>query len=128
MLKALDVIHNLNYRAILMSIYPAGLRVEDIDTARKMICIQVVKWKDNRYMMLSKIVLRQLRGCHTRYKLQRSIIEGVEGWEHISEGSMQEMFERSVKRSGTGNVASVHPLRNPSNTHLLESGVDLRHA
>lgn len=134
-LKVFDAVDNRKHKTILMLVYSAGLRVgevvklkiEDIDSNRKLIHLHGAKGKKDRYTLLSDVVLDSLREYYKMYKPKEYLFEGAEGRKHLSERSVQNVFERAVKAAGIRKHVTVHSLRHSFATHLLESGVDLRY-
>jgi len=134
-LRIFQVVENPKHRTMLMLVYSAGLRVgevvklkiEDVDSKRKLIHLHSAKGKKDRYTLLSDVALDSLRAYYKEYKPKDYLFEGAEGRKHLSERSIQQVFERAVKKAGIRKHVTVHSLRHAFATHLLESGVDLRY-
>ncbi|MBI3189714.1 MAG: tyrosine-type recombinase/integrase, partial [Ignavibacteriales bacterium] len=112
-------IENQKHKTIMMLVYSAGLRVgevvrlkiEDIDSKRKMIHLRNAKGDKDRYTMLSDVILNQLRDYYKEYKPRDYLFEGQEGRKHIAERSVQQVFQDAVKRTSIRKKVSVHSLR-----------------
>jgi site-specific recombinase XerD len=133
--RILDAVGNVKHKTILMLIYSAGLRVgesvslrvSDIDSRRMLIHLRGAKGRKDRYTLLSEVALEQLRAYYKAYRPKEYLFEGMSGRVHLSERSVQHVFERAVAASGIRKPVSVHSLRHSFATHLLESGVDIRY-
>lgn len=124
---------NLKHRAILMTIYGAGLRiseatrlkVSDIDSRRMMIRVDEGKGLKDRYTLLGERNLEILRVYYKTYRPSEWLFPGRGRSEPVSISSVQRVFKASVQKAGIKKKASVHTLRHCFATHLLESGTDL---
>jgi integrase/recombinase XerD len=133
--RILDAVDNLKHKTILMLIYSAGLRVgevvrlkiEDIDSDRKLIYLKSAKGKKDRYTLLSDVALENLREYFKSYRPKEYLFEGAPGRKHIAERSVQEVFKRAAGMAGIRKPVTVHSLRHSFATHLLEAGTDLRY-
>lgn len=134
-MKILQSTSNEKHRTILFLIYSAGLRVgevvrlkaEDIDSSRMLIRVEKGKGSKDRYTLLSQIALEQLRKYYKKYKPEKWLFEGGVQGDHITERTVQKVFESCCEKSRISKDATVHTLRHSFATHLLESGVDLRY-
>ncbi|KNY27599.1 site-specific tyrosine recombinase/integron integrase [Pseudobacteroides cellulosolvens] len=128
-------IDNLKHRALIMLIYSAGLRVseaakikiEDIDSKRNLIYIRSAKGKKDRYTILSKAALEILKQYFKKYKPTIWLFEGQNREDHITERTIQRIFENAAFKAGIRKKVTVHTLRHSFATHLLENGIDLRY-
>lgn len=128
-------IDNLKHRALIVLIYSAGLRVseaakikiEDIDSKRNLIYIRAAKGKKDRYTILSKAALEIIRQYYKKYKPTSWLFEGSDKNDHITERTIQRVFEKAVFKVGIRKKVTVHTLRHSFATHLLENGIDLRY-
>jgi integrase/recombinase XerD len=127
-------IENLKHKVILMTIYSCGLRISeatnlkicDIDSNRMQIKITEGKGKKDRYTLLAKKTLLNLRLYFKAFKPKVWLFEGQNGGQY-SVGSIQAIFRTALKLSGIQKKATVHTLRHSFATHLLEAGTDLRY-
>lgn len=129
----LSATKNLKHRAILMTVYGAGLRigevtrlkVSDIDSGRMMIRVNEGKGLKDRYTLLGERNLEMLRCYWKVYRPQEWLFPGRNASTPVSISAIQRVFKRSLERAGIKKKASVHTLRHCFATHLLESGTDL---
>jgi len=127
-------ISNLKHKAIIMTIYSAGLRIsecinlkiKDIDSNRMQIRVEQSKGKKDRYTLLSAKTLEILRAYFKEYKPKEYLFEGQYGGSY-SATSIQTFFRETVKRVGITKKVTVHSLRHSFATHLLENGTNLRY-
>jgi site-specific recombinase XerD len=126
-------IDNLKHRLLLMTIYSAGLRlnegthlrVTDIDSKRMTIRVRQGKGNKDRYTLLSTTLLAELRRYWRRDKPDPWLFPGRHKAKPISDTSIQKAFRRARIRAGIRKEATVHTLRHSFATHLLEHGVNL---
>lgn len=130
-----DSLRNLKYRAILMTIYAAGLRcneavnlkVEDIDSQRMQIYIHDGKGGKDRAVMLSPTLLDILREYWRQERpTGRYLFPGKKDSKPISASSVSRVLRKAVKDAKVSKHVTPHTLRHSFATHLLESGVDIR--
>jgi integrase/recombinase XerD len=126
---------NLKHRAILMTIYSAGLRVSevvhlkvsDIDSQRMVIRVQQGKGDKDRYTLLAQRTLEVLREYWKAYRPKDWLFPGQPAKGSLSVSSVQKVFEKVLHEAGIKKHATVHTLRHSFATHLLEAGTDLYH-
>jgi integrase/recombinase XerD len=126
---------SLKYRTIFSLIYSAGLRISeatnlkisDIDKYSKTIFIKHGKGKKDRYVVLSDKILELLRLYYTEHRPKVYLFENELDNEALSERSIQIVFSNVVKQCRFNKTATIHTLRHSFATHLLESGVNIRH-
>ena len=131
-LKALD---NLKHRTLLFLIYSSGLRVsevvrlklKDIDKERRLIHIREAKGRKDRFTILSQVSLSILQDYLKQYHHDDWLFPGAVKDKHLSERSVQIIFEKACLKARIKKNVSVHSLRHSFATHLLEGGTDLRY-
>lgn len=128
-----DVTHNLKHKAILMTIYSAGLRISevcnlkisDIDSKSMQILIRQGKGNKDRYTILSKENLKILREYWKMYQPKEYLFLGRYRSTALSPRSVQMAFGKSIKRAEITKHVTVHSLRHAFATHLLDGGTDI---
>jgi site-specific recombinase XerD len=127
---------NLKHRAMLTTVYSAGLRVSEaaalkaqhIDSKNMRLFVEDGKGGKDRYTLLSETCLDLLRQYWRRYRP-----EHPEGWlflgtysiSHITSDGIENAFNRAVKRTNITKDVSIYSLRHAFATHLLEDGATL---
>lgn len=133
--RIFNVTGNLKHRAILMTIYGAGLRVSevvnlqpaDIDSSRMQLRIRSGKGNKDRYTLLSETNLKILREYWKAYHPSGFLFTGTRPDQALTARTVQKVFEQAVKKAGIKKDVSVHTLRHSFATHMLESGVNVYH-
>jgi site-specific recombinase XerD len=132
--RIIDNTPNIKHKAILVTIYSCGLRlsellnlkIEDIDSDRRLVWIRDAKGNKDRKSVLSETTLVLLRQYYKVYRPNTYLFEGGEG-HCYSASSVQQILKRALAASGVRKPASPHTLRHSFATHLLENGTDLRY-
>ena len=132
--RIIRVTQNIKHKAILMTIYSAGLRVsevialkvKDVDSKRMQIRVEQAKGKKDRYTVLSTVTLEVLRAYFKEHKPKKWLFEGPTG-EQYSDSSIQAVLHIAVHKANINKRVTVHTLRHSFATHLLENGTDLRY-
>ncbi len=125
---------NQKHRTLLMTTYSAGLRlsevvglrVSDIDSKRMMIRVQQGKGRKDRYTILSKRLLHELRIYWKMYRPKEWLFSGANNRRPLTDRSAQSIFNNAKKKAGITKGKGIHTLRHCFATHLLEAGVNLR--
>jgi integrase/recombinase XerD len=128
------VTRNLKHRAILMTIYAAGLRVSevvnllvaDIDSQRQIICVRQGKGRKDRQVMLSPRLLDLLRSYWKSYRPSAWLFPGERPENPISRESVWRICKQAGEAAHLSKSISPHTLRHCFATHLLEEATDLR--
>jgi site-specific recombinase XerD len=128
------VTRNLKHRAILMTIYAAGLRVSevvnllvgDIDSQRQIICVRQGKGRKDRQVMLSPRLLDLLRGYWKAYRPTAWLFPGERPESPISRESVWRICKQAGEAAHLSKSISLNTLRHCFATHLLEEATDLR--
>lgn len=132
--NVLGCVKNLKHRVMLMTTYDGGLRlnevlhlkVTDVDGQRMMIRVEQGKGNKDRYTVLSKRLLEELRVYWKIYRPTAWLFPGRDPNKPLHETSLQKVFQAALKKAGIRKPASVHTLRHCFATHLLEANVDVR--
>ena len=125
---------NLKHRAILMTIYAAGLRVSelttlrvtDIDRQRQLISIRQGKGHKDRQVMLSPKLLEMLQLYWKKYRPMTWLFPGQRPECPITQTTVWRICQQARAAAQLVKPVSPHTLRHCFATHLLEEATDLR--
>jgi len=131
----LNATTNLKHKAILTTVYSAGLRIsevrnltiKDIDSKNMQIRVRKAKGKKDRYTLLSQNNLSLLRKYWKEYQPEYWLFPGMPTTKAISARTIQQFFKKYLNKTKITKNATVHTLRHCFATHLLEAGVDIFH-
>jgi site-specific recombinase XerD len=134
-LQLLDAARTVKERAILMTLYSAGLRlreaqslqVGDIDSKAMRILVRAGKGGKERYVMLSQRLLEELRLYFRQDRPKLWLFYGADRDQPIHPRTVQRIFKAAVEKAALAKAVSVHTLRHSFATHLLEHGTSLRY-
>nr|WP_253300456.1 tyrosine-type recombinase/integrase [Paenibacillus lautus] len=130
----LKALHNLKHRAILYLTYSSGLRVgevvrlktQDIDFERKTLRVSQGKGRKDRLTLLSETAMDIVQPYLQQEKPEKWMFPGQHPERHITERTVQKVFEQARTASGIQKKVSIHALRHSFATHLLEGGINIR--
>jgi len=133
-LRLLQAVSYLKHRAILYLTYSAGLRVgevvrlrlQDLDLARNTVFLRQGKGRKDRYTVLSAAAFSLVQQYLAEARPETWLFPGQDPRRHLSERSVQKVFEQAKTKAQLTKDVTVHSLRHSFATHLLEAGVDLR--
>lgn len=125
---------NLKHKAILTTLYSAGLRmgellnlnITDIDSKHMRIWVREGKGCKDRLTTLSPHLLALLRIYYQKYQPQKYLFEGADG-KAYSSTSVRKVLHRATQAAGIRKKIRPHTLRHSFATHLLEQGTNLRY-
>lgn len=129
--RILDCCESLKQRAILSTIYSAGLRngeacrlrVQDILSETMQVFIRESKGNRDRYTILAESNLELLRQYWKECgKPSNWLFPSDQTESHISDKTVRRYFQQACLRAGINKKVTVHTLRHCFATHFLESG------
>ena len=134
--KIICATNNLKHRLILVATYSAGLRASEtinlnpkhIDSKTMLIKVKG-KGKKERYTLLSKRLLVELRSYYREYRPKTYLFPSSfkkNKDQPLSYETIRTVYEDARKKAGVKRGAGVHTLRHSFATHLLEAGYDIR--
>ena len=135
--KIISAPENLKHRLILMTTYSAGLRAsevralkpEHIDSQRMLIKVENGKGSKDRYSLLSKTLLAELRNYYRKHRPKTYLFPSSfkkNTIKTLSYEAVRCIYEKARKKAGIKKGPGIHTLRHSFATHLLEAGYDIR--
>lgn len=126
--------NHLKQRALLMTVYSAGLRVRevvnlkvtDINSERLALRVNHGKGGKSRYTLLSERLVQELRAYWKNKRPPVWLFPGRDLHKPMTTRVAQYYYESAVEKAGIKKQGGIHTLRHCFATHLLESGVDMR--
>jgi len=128
-----DSAHSLKHRMILKIAYGGGLRRNEIsrlklvviDSKNYLIRIENSKGNKDRYTLLARNLVAELREYYQRYRPQKYLFNGrIKGFPYSEEG-LRWTFTQALQRPGIQKQVSLHSLRHSFASHLLAMGTNL---
>ena len=125
---------NLKHRALLMTTYGAGLRLQevcrlrlcDIDAKRMMLRVELGKGAKDRYTLLSPRLLDELRRYWLLHRPKQWLFPSPRVPElPLPKQTAHRIYHAAKDRAGITKAGGIHALRHAFATHLLEAGVDI---
>ena len=106
--RLFDATTNLKHRVLLQTVYSAGLRISEVirlkpkhiesDSSRMMIRVEQGKGKKDRYTILSRKLLPELREYYGKYQPGEWLFPGYKRNTHISASGAHMIFVKSKKK------------------------------
>jgi integrase/recombinase XerD len=119
---------------ILTTCYAAGLRISEavrlkaaaIDSARMVVRVEQGKGRNDRYVMLSPMLLEILRSYWKAVHPKEWLFPGIHDNRPITKDAVEAACQKAHRLAGLSKPVTPHSLRHAFAVHLLESGTDLR--
>ena len=106
--RLFDATDNLKHKVILKTVYSAGLRLSEVirlkpehiesDPSRMMIRIEQGKGKKDRYTILARSLLPELRQYWRKYKPGHWLFPGQNRKNHLSPTAVHSIFHKAKKK------------------------------
>ncbi len=132
--KVIEALDNLKHRVLLKTTYSGGLRVSevirlkptDIISSRMLIRVYQGKGCQDRYTLLSKKLLPELRMYYKIYRPENWLFSAKNPENHICSATAQRTYNKAKDKAKISRGKGIHTLRHCFATHLLEMGYDIR--
>ena len=132
--QIINATENLKHRLILMATYSAGLRAgetialkpEHVDSSRMLIKVVDGKGRKDRYTLLSKKFLKELRQYYRVSRPEGYLFPSSHTGKALCYETVRAIYDKARKKAAIKKGAGLHTLRHSFATHLLEAGYDIR--
>ncbi|HEC75658.1 MAG TPA: integrase [Thermoplasmatales archaeon] len=130
--KMIEIMGNIKHRLILMFLYYAGLRLDevvnlrwqDIDFDRDVIHIKKSKGEKERVVFLHP----KLRGLLELYGIKKyGLVFRSQRGSKYNKRTVQQIVRNAAEKAGIKKKVTPHVLRHSFATHLLEGGANIRY-
>ncbi len=133
-LKLIDNTNNIKHKFVLKIAYWAWLRVSEVNTLKVWdfdydnltIHIKWAKWNKDRITIFPESLKDEIIRRSAWKNWSDLLIESNRWWK-IAIRSIQNIFNKALKKSWIKKDVSFHSLRHSFATHLLENWVDIRY-
>lgn len=127
--RVINAPSNIKHRVILTTAYSAGLRVSEvvrlkprhIVSARMLILVEDGKGVKDRYTILSKNLLENLRSYWQSYRPTKWLFPSANPEKHISCSTAQKLFVSAKKKAGISKGRGIHTLRHYAEFRIMPS-------
>jgi integrase/recombinase XerD len=132
--QLLSIVTNVKHKMIISMFYGTGmrtnelrhLRICDIDTETLRIKVTTAKGGRDRYTLLPKQLLPEIKNYYITYKPTYYFFEGVKKGNPINAATLQHCVRQYAHKIGLSQGGyTCHTLRHSFATHLLENGTDV---
>jgi len=132
--RLIDGVSNIKHRTIIMLLYSTGMRlseiaklkIADIDSKNMRIKIVQGKGAKDRFTILSKQVLLELRAYYVIYKPTEYLFNGYRPGKPMSARNIEHLVQKAIINIGLASKHyTVHTIRHSFATHLVDNGADL---
>jgi site-specific recombinase XerD len=115
-----------------MLLYSSGVRLQEclnlrpvhIESDRMKVRVEQGKGRKDRYTILSKRALEELRTYYRAYRPKAWLFEGSGGKQYAAR-SLGKVVTNAAHKAGFAKCVTPHTLRHSFATHLMEAGVPL---
>ena len=103
-----------------------AIRIEHIETERKLIRVACGKGAKDRYVMLSPALLVLLRSYWKVERPRPWLFPNDAGTGPLSASTLNAAIKEAAAKTGLSSIVTVKTMRHCFATHLLEQGTDIR--